>query len=102
VSAGGPVEPGLAVDEELTKLLIYRHAFAAADDRLELVSAVRDRLAQVIGASGPDDDGPPGFVSFPEGIDAVSTEMMMGQASYRAASLALASPVRLSLQEFLA
>jgi hypothetical protein len=102
MSVGGSIEPALGIDEEHTRLLIYRNLRATADERLTLVSAVRDRLAQVIGASGPDDDGPPGFVSFPESIDAASTEMMMGQASYRAASLALAGPVRRSLQEFLA
>jgi hypothetical protein len=90
----------LAVDEEHTRLVIYRRARAAADERVAVVAEAGARLTQLAGHA-PDEAAPPGL-TFSEGIGLASTELMMSQSTYRAAQRTLTHPVQLSLRDFLA
>jgi hypothetical protein len=89
-----------AIDEEHTKLVIYRRAHAAADERFAAVNEVGARLTQLAGLA-PADVSPAGL-TFSEGIGLASTELMMSQSTYRAAARTVVDPVQLSLRDFLA
>jgi hypothetical protein len=89
-----------AIDEEHTKLVIYRRAYAAADERFAAVDEVGARLIQLAGHAPA--EAIPAGLTFSEGIGLASTELMMSQSTYRAAVRSVVDPVQLSLRDFLA
>jgi hypothetical protein len=89
-----------AIDEEHTRLVIYRRAHAAADERVALVLEVGARLTELAGAELPDVTS--AGLTFSEGIGLASTALMMSQSTYRAAVRTVADPVQLTLRDFLA
>lgn len=101
ISAEGQLELGFDVDEEHTKLLIYRHAFAAATDRLEFVADLVEAFSRITAShpAGPGDAASP-EPTLIEMIDRASTELMMHQAGCRSAIVALSQPIQRSLSEF--
>lgn len=95
-------EPGdeRAIDEEHTRLVIYRRAHVAAEERAAVVAEVAARLTELAGHASA--DAKPAGLTFSEGIGLASTELMMSQSTYRAAARTVSDPVQLSLRDFLA
>jgi hypothetical protein len=101
--AQAELELALDVDEEHTKLLIYRHAFAAASSRDDFVAELVEAFSRI---TAPHDGGPDSSPNpapmLVEMIERASTELMMQQAACRSAIVALSQPIQRSLSEFVA